>query len=259
VVAYGGNQGTTILDDTLVFKNGVWRRLDTVGSPGRRTTYAMAYDAARGEVVLFGGDHGDGESDNETWVLSGATWELKRPATSPPASRYGEMTYDPVRADIVLYTGSPVSETWTWDGEGWTYQPATGPPTDLCRFQMAWDASRREVVLQGGFNWEMGEPYFLGQTWAWNGTAWSRLEDGPTVAFHAMGSFGRHVVLFGGNQKGGAVVTDTWLLRRDGWVNLGLESHPPFQQFAQFVPHGRDRARLVEGASAPPWRLSRLG
>jgi hypothetical protein len=46
----------------------------------------MAYDAARGQVVLFGGYDGSGYL-NDTWVWDGTNWVQKFPATVPRLAR----------------------------------------------------------------------------------------------------------------------------------------------------------------------------
>ena len=46
----------------------------------------MAYDAATGQLVLFGGfDQQHGADLNDTWTWNGTTWTQLSPATSPPA------------------------------------------------------------------------------------------------------------------------------------------------------------------------------
>jgi len=53
--------------------------------PWGRYGSAMAYDAARGELVVFGGSRFS-EVFNDTWVWDGFNWTRKFPATSPPAA-----------------------------------------------------------------------------------------------------------------------------------------------------------------------------
>jgi hypothetical protein len=83
----------------------------------------MAYDAATGTVVLFGGfnlrDLGG------TWVWDGSTWTQQHPTTSPPARWLAPMTYDAATGTVVLFGGDPqtgndLGDTWVW-GSG---QPA---------------------------------------------------------------------------------------------------------------------------------------
>jgi hypothetical protein len=53
------------------------------GAATPRVTVGMAYDAAHGEVVLFGGA-GEGVL-NDTWIWDGTTWTEQHPSTVPPA------------------------------------------------------------------------------------------------------------------------------------------------------------------------------
>jgi len=60
-----------------------------------RAGHAMAYDAARGQVVLFGGWNGGPLSD--TWVWDGSNWVPKFSASRPPARFAHAMAYDAAR------------------------------------------------------------------------------------------------------------------------------------------------------------------
>ena len=67
-----------------------------------RDSHAMAYDSARGVVVLFGGQHDVRKGD--TWEWDGAVWTLR--ATTGPSPRYGHaMAYDSARGVVVLFGG----------------------------------------------------------------------------------------------------------------------------------------------------------
>jgi hypothetical protein len=70
-----------------------------------RMHHAMAYDAARGQVVLFGGS-GGGSLSNETWVWDGTDWVKKLPSMAPSARAYSAMAYDLVRERMVLFGGT---------------------------------------------------------------------------------------------------------------------------------------------------------
>src|SRR5215813_7535515 len=105
---------------------------------------AMAYDAATGTVVLFGGlIHGTVLRD--TWTWNGTTWTKQAPAARPPARYQASMAYDAATGTDVLFggIGNPhaLSDTWTWNGTTWTKQaPATHPsPRRLA--SMAYDTA----------------------------------------------------------------------------------------------------------------------
>ena len=64
----------------------------------------MAYDAATGTVVLFGGDGSSGDL-GDTWTWNGTTWTEQTPATSPPARESATMAYDAATGTVVLFGG----------------------------------------------------------------------------------------------------------------------------------------------------------
>jgi hypothetical protein len=76
----------------------------------------VAYDAATGNVVLFGGANGG--VFNATWVWDGTTWTQQHPATSPPAQAAAAMAYDATTGTVVLFSGDGskglLGGTWTW-------------------------------------------------------------------------------------------------------------------------------------------------
>ncbi len=94
-------------------------------SPAARYSPEMAYDAARRQTVLFGGQSSSGtQYYDETWLWDGTDWTKATPSRSPPGRHGGSMTYDPVGQRIVLVGGSDgltlFNDTWLWDGTIWT-------------------------------------------------------------------------------------------------------------------------------------------
>jgi hypothetical protein len=77
------------------------------GQPPARSGAAMAYDAAHGSVVLFGGRNRFHTLD-DTWIWDGSSWSQAHPATSPPLLDNPEMAYDPVSHDVVLVGGQQI-------------------------------------------------------------------------------------------------------------------------------------------------------
>jgi hypothetical protein len=118
----------------------------------------MAYDAATGTVVLFGG-YGRSGLMSGTWTWDGLTWTKQAPATRPSAS--GSMAYDAATGTIVLFGDD--GSTWTWDGSTWTRQAPPASPPGRSGASMAYDAAARNVVLFGG---RAGSTW-VGDTWTW--------------------------------------------------------------------------------------------
>src|SRR5579871_868783 len=79
-------------------QTGNWTHQIPANFPPARSAHAMAYDAAHGQVVLFGGN-GLGPAVNDTWVWDGTNWTLKSPQTSPPARVGHAMVYDSVHGE----------------------------------------------------------------------------------------------------------------------------------------------------------------
>jgi hypothetical protein len=117
------------------------------------------------------------------------------------------MVYDPLRGVVVLFggtteapnLGTPLDDTWTWDGSDWTEElPAHSPPARYVA-AMAFDPGSATTILFGGAKATVD---YLGDTWAWDGTDWTHLF--PDVAPSARGwgamafDSNGHALLFGG-------------------------------------------------------------
>src|SRR5262249_58326600 len=104
-----------------------WTKQPPATRPPAQSNAAMAYDAATGTVVLFGGHGG-------TWTWNGTTRTKQHPAASPPARSFASMAYDAATGTVVLCGGrgdssfGAVNDTWTWDGTTWTKQAPAGSP-----------------------------------------------------------------------------------------------------------------------------------
>jgi hypothetical protein len=64
----------------------------------------MAYDAARGRVVLFGGRLGE-TFLSDTWEWDGNDWTPRFPVASPPAREGHALVYDELRDRVVMFGG----------------------------------------------------------------------------------------------------------------------------------------------------------
>lgn len=150
-------------------------------SPSARTLASAVYDAARGEVVLFGGSEPAGEV-GDTWLWDGAGW--RHPiVTEPPARWRAAFAYDPVRQRAVLFGGLQsnvrLADTWEWDGTAWTQALPAGSPSARDYATMGYDPLGGQILLWGGMR-DVGGPT---ETWAWDGTTWTDLTataGGPT-------------------------------------------------------------------------------
>jgi hypothetical protein len=100
----------------------------------------MAYDIARKQVVLFGGEAGAAGRFRDTWTWDGDNWT--QVSDIGPSARAGHaMAYDQQRARIVLFGGETrdgrAADTWEWDGADWT-QIANGGPSGRTNHALAY-------------------------------------------------------------------------------------------------------------------------
>lgn len=215
-----------------------WRRLEV--TPPARTRHALAYDAARGRIVLFGGSSNLGFL-NDNWEWTGTGWIKITPVGVSPPVRVGHaMAYDSKRRVVVLFGGLSESnasfdDTWEWNGAVWKNVTPTDTPAGRYGHSMAYDAVRGKVVLFGG------APGFgataIAETWTWDGTTWTNVtpasaSNRPSARFQTPIAFdpkrGR-IVLFGGNLGGGGGGTrvgETWEWNGTVWNQIAVTSPP---------------------------------
>jgi Galactose oxidase, central domain len=65
----------------------------------------MAYDAATGTVMLFGGASANGALLGDTCSWVGSTWTKLSPVSSPRARSLASVVYDATNRAIVLFGG----------------------------------------------------------------------------------------------------------------------------------------------------------
>lgn len=167
-------------------------------APGPRGMHAMAGQGGR--IVLFGGmtlvdpDAGTYGIADDTWVSgdAGRTWSRTCGGGSPacgPGPRVGaSMAWDGARFILFggyvggLDDGSPVADTWTFDGARWTpvcgtgALPACGPaarPFAGISGPGTFRGDEPRALLIGGVDpWGDGAGFFL-DAWLWDGSTWT--------------------------------------------------------------------------------------
>ncbi len=213
LVIFGGFNGS-YLADTWEWDGASW----TTQAPGpaARADSFMAYDEKRLMMMMFGGQTNGPANLGDTWVRFGPFWAPQVPASSPSARWIHRMAYDSDRAVTVLFggaaTGLVLGDTWEWIGFDWQNVATTGAPARYGN-AMAYDRDRQVTLMFGGQN---GGPFgvgLLGDTWEWNGQAWTQVQlPGPSARSFVKMAYDtarRRVVLFGGYTAAG-FVNDTW-------------------------------------------------
>ncbi len=154
--------------DAWLWNGTAWTQLATP-TPAPRGLFGLAYDRARGEVVLFGGtaEGGGRLGDTWTWTLAGG-WVEHQPLSAPsPRSRVA-MTFDPVRNRVVLHGGalsstSLLADTWAWSGATWERVFTQSSPLAQVDAASAYDAIDSSLIVAGprgtyALQWAAGTP-----------------------------------------------------------------------------------------------------
>jgi hypothetical protein len=191
----------------------------------------MAYDEARGRIVLFGGSSSGEELATDTWEYDGTSWTRVATDGPPPRAHFG-MAYDARSRHVVIFGGlakgagasyRAAGDTWAWDGKVWRRLADTGP-SPRTHIKMAFDRATNRIVLFGGQ--ANGRPTTsLADTWTWDGQRWTEVRTaGPSArSWHvtAFDSARGRTLLYGGSAFDGKVSTqfhDTWEWGGEAWT-----------------------------------------
>ena len=173
VVLFGGDTSSSAatLSDTWVWNGTDWKQEHPAKSPSARALPVMAYDAAAGKVVLFGGVNSSG-AVSDTWVWNGTDWKQEHPANSPPARYSAAIAYDEAQGLVVLFggldsNGNLLADTWVWNGTDWTQDYFKDGPVARLGAGMAFDEAEGQIVLFGGDSVDDIPSGLLSDTWVW--------------------------------------------------------------------------------------------
>lgn len=271
VPATSPRAATGPLGDTWTWKGSGWTQIRTNGGPSARFTTAMAYDADRHRLILFGGS-GLLDQFGDTWSWDGQVWTQSHPVHHPGTLSDHLMAYDEARRQVVLYgglhglyeKGSPITETWTWDGQDWSLRATTGPPS-LKGMAMAFDPLSRRLILFGGSRYL--NHFYSNATWSWDGKGWTILPQSASPAPRNGVALGydrasQALVLFGGAVEnteaggGGAGITvgDTWSFGGGSWKLLSPRSSPTARSHAVIAYDTPGRRLILFSGTACPFR-----
>ncbi len=200
---------------------------------------AIAYDAARQRVVLFGGPPGTGH----TWTWDGTTWVRQQPATEPPIESPKQMAtvgwpvaYDEVHRTVVLLVAHPAGidgpppvppDTWTWDGTTWSRHASSLPAS--ANGNMVYSAEAKRVFLLGTATTDHRT---MAHMWSWTGATWEELHtaqlppsSGPMAYDAARGQVVMLIPRPTANPP--ASGTDTWTWDGITWTQRHPAASPP--------------------------------
>ena len=165
----------------------------TADAPGPTHLEAIAFDAARRRLVLFGGSR---LSDttwtdlNDTWEWDGRRWHAIPSVNAEPGARRGHaLAYDPGERRVVLVGGvrtragsnsdDAFDDTWTYDGTRWERGPDASA---MSGHGLVYDVADRTMLLLGYVGRETHDSRRL-VIWRRTPTGWVFVDStGPTLA-----------------------------------------------------------------------------
>ena len=264
LVLFGGRgAGGQVLVGFWMWNGQNWAQLNP--PPSARTGSPLA-NTSGPKTVLFGGaSRTTGAELNDTWELTGITWERQAPPFSPSPRAHHGLTHDTFRGRTVMFGGRlpgfvDTNETWEWDGNLWHSIAAPTPPPPIRGAPLVYDRVRDRSVclvrdetwLYNGnqSTWERantltGRPSFaafddsrgrmvlftdIGETYEWDGSRWTfRTRTGPSARLGPAMVYDRTrgvVTLFGG-WAGGVTLRDTWEWNGTSWTRRTPATSPP--------------------------------
>ena len=183
-------------------------------------------------------------------------WTQKS-AVGPGLRATHAMAYDSVRGQTVLFggldDGKELGDTWEWDGQNWTEMANSGPNARI-DIAMAFDAERKQTVLFGG-ELDQLPPVRFGDTWGWDGEAWTQLADidpghGQVTRWRTIASANEPC------SSAAAPVADTWEWDGAAWTQQADTGPPPRLLHAMAYDSNRGRTVLFGGRGAADVNLT---
>jgi len=217
------------------------------GSPGKRTGQQMIYDPILDEIVLYGGNRGNGirSSLDSVWKysISDSQW-IEFSSETTPVSRFSHhMAYLPLNRSIFLFGGSKTSDydrlgdTWLYnlDNNTWEEVSPTVSPSGRSDSALCYDSLRNRVLLFGGYNYDHSK---LNDLWVYypNNNSWIEMASSsspPSDYGHSLfyRNNGGEVYTFGRSST--QTINDLWEydISVNSWAKLTVTSPKPSYRY----------------------------
>ena len=248
VVMFGGLDSSNNSPKTLWGWDGVrWTCLSATGPQGRQDA-AMAYDAARSRLVLYGGrSRQDGKVTvlRDTWEWDGKQWTLADSA-GPGERVHMSLAYDATHKTVLLVGGlddASGPDTWEWRNSHWTKLPIAPPDSGIIINIVGTATEPAKLVLAVPDSATEKSGLFRLQLASIKANAWTREFASRYPVFSpkensVMTRAG--VVFYSGFPPEGA--TSSWVQDRTGWRSL---AGSPTRRRGTAIAYDQSRNRVV--------------
>ncbi|MBL8752033.1 MAG: hypothetical protein JNK15_01925 [Planctomycetes bacterium] len=211
--------------------------------------FSLVHDPVHSETLVVSGSARGGQ-----WAWNGVAWSARSGLGDAPRS-VDDACHAASPAGMYRFggrnLGAPTTtfndELWVHGSNGWTLAAVGGPPPR--RRATLW-AQQGNVFLFGGETVVGG---LLGDTWRWDGTAWSQVSSPTTPspragAAVAYDSVADRAVLFSGT----SLLADTWTFDGQQWQQMTTAVSPwARQDHTMAFDPSRNRTVLTSGRSSP--------
>lgn len=233
IVLFGGRGQKPSLDDntpflyfndTWVWENNDWRKIETANAPSPRYFSGASYDRVRDRVILFGGSVATSDVDEDepiydTWEFDGTNWT--RVAENEPKAAKPNLGYDILRNQTHLLGVNDKLETqmYIFDpaGKTWVKQTPEKLPPCVNEGSMAylnWPRKLGLIYLGGLCTTDQSGAESV---WLWDGARWIPYETPSTISratgmATAFDTERNQLVMFGGQIIFSVIRSTTYLL-----------------------------------------------
>ena len=206
-----------------------------------RNAHSMAYNSKDSQVYLFGGAN-EKEVLSDLWVLEKTNWRKVITKNAPEPRTFAPLIYDSENNRLILFGGNKVlfgnkpdsqnllNDTWEFKNNNWKKLITNNTPSPRAEAIMAYDRSRKTIVLFGGYNIQNGEYIKLGDTWEFNDNEWHLIStEGPSERHGVSMAYDpedKSIILFGGStldKQYGESRGETWKWNSKEWNKLEIE------------------------------------
>ncbi len=209
------------LEISRIDSNGNFKPIQVSKKPPYRSGFLVLYHSGLKKVWIYGGVSKSGNPStyaHDCWTWDGRKWEEIQ-VKNAPAVYWRACTYDPIRDKVIVSMSQ--GQFLEWDLKtGWsTMQSKTRPPSRYAS-AMVYDASRRRIVLFGGYS-SKGD---LNDTWEFDGKDWKEVKtktlppkraNAQLQYVSALGG----ILMFGGGLRV-APQRDTWFYDGKDWTKI---------------------------------------
>lgn len=216
-------------------KANTWADLKPSGTaPPELLESSMVYDSSKRRALLFGGVGDDMFTHAWAYDAKANTWtDLKPTGTVPPSRRGWAMAFDPAGKKVVIFGGWTegdgfLDDTWAYNlgTNTWTNLKPASPAPGRYLASMAYDVSRKRMVLYGGLGKHiqslLGSVDYdydeMGDLWIYDPgkNTWTSLEPKISPSSRGLAPMAydeatRKMILYGGLGSSG-LLDDTWTL-----------------------------------------------